>query len=79
MANVLALPMGLFLRIGGADKHLLTVLNSIGLCVSYWSIERLKEALSEDAIHQARNLMHSKTSFFFVFDNINVYLRKFEQ
>ncbi|KAF8484149.1 hypothetical protein JB92DRAFT_1624850 [Gautieria morchelliformis] len=48
--NVLALPLALFLRLGGADRRLVTVLNHIGLSASYKTVERLKEVISNDAV-----------------------------
>ena len=77
--NVLAVPMGLFLWIGGANKHLISVLNSIGLSSLYWTVERLKGALMDDAIQHMQELFCSEGPSMTVFDNINVYLRKFEQ
>ena len=57
----------------------MSVLNSIGLCSSYWTVECLKQALTDYAIQHAQGLITSGTSFFSGFDNIHVYLRKFDQ
>jgi len=51
----------------------------MGLCVSGKTVERLKERISKDAVSLAVELISSGRLFCTVFDNINLYLRKFQQ
>ncbi|KAF8581624.1 hypothetical protein K439DRAFT_1618917 [Ramaria rubella] len=51
--NVLALPLALFAWLGHADHRLITVLNNVGFCVSYWMVEWLKKIISDNAIQLA--------------------------
>ena len=51
----------------------------MGLCVSGISVECLKERISKDAVSLAVELILSGHLFCTVFDNINLYLHKFQQ
>ncbi|KAF8583072.1 hypothetical protein K439DRAFT_1647350 [Ramaria rubella] len=42
-------------------------------------VERLKEAITKDAVHLAVNWMASGKAWYIIFDNLNIYLQKFEQ
>ncbi|KAI0691455.1 hypothetical protein C8T65DRAFT_745440 [Cerioporus squamosus] len=77
--NVLALPLGIFFKISGTSERVLGMLSNIGLCVSSTTVERAKERLSEDAIQLAIALITSASLWFIIFDNINIYLRKFQE
>lgn len=77
--NVLPLVLGLFFKINGTSSRVLHMLSNIGLTVSERSVERLKEQISKEAIEQAVTYAHSGGLFFFLFDNLNFYLRKFQQ
>ncbi|KAH9837857.1 uncharacterized protein C8Q71DRAFT_857035 [Rhodofomes roseus] len=77
--NVLALPFGLFLGISGTSSRVLSVLSDMGLSVSITTIERLKEQISNDAAQHAINLLKSDTMFCVILDNIDIYLRKFQE
>lgn len=77
--NVLALPLGLFFKISGASERVLSVLSNIGLSVSSTTVERLKERISDDAVALAVALLASATLCYIIFDNINLYLRKFQE
>ncbi|KAI1795010.1 hypothetical protein LXA43DRAFT_939422 [Ganoderma leucocontextum] len=77
--NVLALPLGLFLKISGTSERVLTLLSNIGLSVSSTTVERVKERISEDAVRLAVSLITGATLFYIIFDNINLYLRKFQE
>ena len=77
--NVLPLLMGLFCKIEGTSSRVVSTLSNMGLCVSGKSVERLKERISKDAVSLAVELISSGHLFCTVFDNINLYLRKFQQ
>ncbi|KAG5645294.1 hypothetical protein DXG03_006483 [Asterophora parasitica] len=77
--NVLPLLLGLFFKISGTSNRVVVMLSNAGVCVSGRTIERLKETISKDAIDLAIQLMTSGKPFFVIFDNINLYLRKFQQ
>ena len=77
--NVLALPLGLFFKISGTSERVLMLLSNIGLSVSSNTIERVKERISEDAVQLAVSLITGSTLFYIIFDNINLYIRKFQE
>ncbi|KAH9920682.1 uncharacterized protein B0H18DRAFT_1191221 [Fomitopsis serialis] len=77
--NVLALPLGLFLGISGTSSRVLSLLSNIGLSVSITTIERLKEQISRDASEHAIELLKGDTMFCIILDNIDIYLRKFQE
>ena len=78
-ANLLPLILGLFFKIGGTSSRVMTMLSNVGLCISGRTVERLKKRISDDAIGHAAELMKSNHLFCTTFDNINIYLRKFQQ
>lgn len=72
--------MGLFLDIGGTGSRVISTLSNAGVSVSVSTIERLKKILSQDAKQKAIDLMSNTTTVYFtIFDNINLYLRKYQQ
>jgi len=77
--NVLPLIIGLFLKVNGTSSRAMTMLSNIGICVSGRTVERLKKSVSDDAIAHAIELVTSGHLFCTIFDNINIYLRKFQQ
>ncbi len=77
--NILAVPLGLFFKINGTSERVLTLLSNIGLSISSTSIERLKLQVSKDAIQLAINLITGPSLFYIIFDNINLYLRRFQE
>ena len=77
--NVLPLILGLFFKVSGTSSRVTTMLSNVGLCVSGRTVERLKKQISDDAIAYAVELMTSGHLFCTTFDNINIYLRKFQQ
>ncbi|KAI1781804.1 hypothetical protein LXA43DRAFT_907676, partial [Ganoderma leucocontextum] len=77
--NILALPLGLFFKINGTSERVLTLLSNLGLSISTTSIERLKLQVSKDAIQLAIDLITGPSLFYVIFDNINLYLRKFQE
>ncbi len=77
--NVLALPLGLFLKISGTSERVLTLLSNVGLSVSSTTVERVKEHISDNAVQLAVSLITSTSLFYIIFDNINLYLRKFQE
>ena len=77
--NVLPLLMGLFCKIEGTSSCVVSTLSNMGLCVSGISVECLKERISKDAASLAVKLILSGHLFCTVFDNINLYLHKFQQ
>ncbi|KAJ7709249.1 hypothetical protein B0H14DRAFT_3172483 [Mycena olivaceomarginata] len=65
--------------IGGTGSRIITTLSSAGACVSITTLERLKVVLSQDAVAYAVSLIQSRTRFYIIFDNINIFLRKSQQ
>ncbi|KAJ7576374.1 hypothetical protein C8J56DRAFT_899899 [Mycena floridula] len=51
----------------------------MGITVSGKTVERLKMRISDDDIQHAVNLAQSGHLFYTIFDNINIFLRKFQQ
>ncbi|KAJ7251604.1 hypothetical protein C8J57DRAFT_1520416 [Mycena rebaudengoi] len=77
--NLFPMILGLFLEIGGTGSRILSTLSNAGACVSITTIERLKKILSQDAVKHAVDLMQGPGMFYLIFDNINIFLRKFQQ
>ncbi|KAI0063040.1 hypothetical protein BV25DRAFT_1765596, partial [Artomyces pyxidatus] len=77
--NLLPLLLGLFIEIGGTGARTIATFSNAGVCVSVTTIERLKKILSDDAKQYAISLMQSTGRWYIIFDNINIYLRKFQQ
>ncbi|KAJ7789131.1 hypothetical protein B0H14DRAFT_3574840 [Mycena olivaceomarginata] len=77
--NLFPMILGLFLEIGGTGSRIITTLSSAGACVSITTLERLKVVLSQDAVAYAVSLIQSRTRFYIIFDNINIFLRKSQQ
>ena len=72
--NILALVLGLFFKINGMSKWVLTLLSNLGLSISSTTIERLKLQISKDAVQLAVDLITGPSLFYIIFDNINLYL-----
>ncbi|KAK0466076.1 uncharacterized protein EV420DRAFT_1474879 [Desarmillaria tabescens] len=77
--NILPIMLGLFFKINGTSSRVLTMLSNVGVCVSEDTVEQVKKRLSEDAINLAVQVMTSDKLYAVIFDNINIYLRKFQQ
>lgn len=77
--NALALPLRLFFGISGTSSCVLGVLSNIVLSVSVSTIEETKARISQDAITLAIALITSGVLFYIIFDNINLYLRRFQE
>lgn len=77
--NMLPLLMGLSLKINGTSSRVMAILSNTGICVSGRTVERLKKRISDDAIAYAVELVSSGHLFSMIFDNINIYLRRFQQ
>lgn len=77
--NVLPLILGLFFKVSGTSSRVMTMLSNVGLCVSGRTVKRLKKRISNDAIEYAVKLMTSGHLFSTTFDNINIYVRKWQQ
>jgi hypothetical protein len=77
--NILPLMMGLFLKINGTSSRVMSILSNAGACVSGRTVERLKKRISDDAVEFAVELVNSGHLFSTIFDNINIYLRRFQQ
>ena len=77
--NILALALGLFFKINGTSERVLVLLSNLGLSISSSSIERLKLQISKDAVQLAIDLITGPSLFYIIFDNINLYLRKFQE
>jgi len=77
--NVLPLILRLFFKVNGTGSRAMAMLSNVGICISGRTVEWLKKRISEDAVAHAINLMTSGHLFCTTFDNINIYLRKFQQ
>ncbi|KAF8910845.1 hypothetical protein CPB85DRAFT_1435112 [Mucidula mucida] len=77
--NVLPLILGLFFKTNGTSSRVIKMLSNIGLSISGTTIERLKKQINVDAIAFAVRLLTSNQLSALIFDNINIYLRKFQQ
>ncbi|KAL1713370.1 hypothetical protein EV715DRAFT_296132 [Schizophyllum commune] len=78
--NLLPLLLGIFFKISGTSSRVILALSNMGLSVSGKQVERLKERISDDALRLATDLMTDDSSlWYFLFDNINIYLRKHQQ
>ncbi|TFY63199.1 hypothetical protein EVJ58_g3390 [Rhodofomes roseus] len=77
--NALSVPLGLFFSISGTSSRVLNVLSNIGLSISVTTIEKMKTRITQDAIRLAIELITSGVLFYIIFDNINLYLRKFQE
>lgn len=77
--NLLPLIIGLFAKINGTSSRVISMLSNTGICVAGRTIERLKKRISEDAIDYAVQLITSGHLFCTIFDNINIYVQKFQQ
>lgn len=77
--NLMAVFLGLFLKVGGASTCIMTTFNRAGVSVSARTIDRIRVALSKDAVRCTQAFIASRQPFVFVFDNINLYVRHFKQ
>jgi hypothetical protein len=77
--NIIPLMMWLFLKINGTSSRVMAILSNASMCVSGRTVERLKKRISDDAINYAVELVGSGHLFSTIFDNINIYLRRFQQ
>jgi hypothetical protein len=77
--NLLPLLLCLFFKISGKSTRVIRMLSNVGICVSGRTAERLKEIISADAIRLAVAMVLSGRAFMTIFDNINIFLRKFQQ
>ena len=77
--NALPLIIGLFLKVNGTGSRAMTMLSNVGICVSGRTVEHLKKQISDEAIAHAIKLVTRGHLFCTIFDNINIYLRKFQQ
>ncbi len=77
--NVLPLLLGLFFKISGTSSRVLQMLSNASICVSETTTERLKKIISDDAISLAIAYIRSGHLFYLIFDNINIFQRKFQQ
>ncbi|KAJ7576541.1 hypothetical protein C8J56DRAFT_899656 [Mycena floridula] len=77
--NIMPVMLGLFFKINVTGSRVMLLLSNIDLSVSSRTVERLKKRISEDAVVLAVELMHSGKLFYVIFDNINIFLRKFQQ
>lgn len=78
--NLMAVFLGLFLKVNGASSRLMATFNRAGISVSARTVDRMRVALSKDAVARAQAFIASGRSLFvFIFDNINLYVRHFEQ
>ncbi len=55
------------------------MLSNVGVCVSENTVEQVKKRLSKDGINLVVQLITSGKLYAVIFDNINIYPRKFQQ
>ncbi|KAF9068928.1 hypothetical protein BDP27DRAFT_1421556 [Rhodocollybia butyracea] len=72
--NLLPLLLGLFFMINGTSTRVMTMLHEVGLIVSTYTVERLKEQLTSSATEFAIELIASPHLWY-----INIYLWKWDQ
>ncbi|KAF6755256.1 hypothetical protein DFP72DRAFT_1067959 [Ephemerocybe angulata] len=77
--NALPMLMGLFFKVEGTSSRVMKLLSNVAMCISTRTAERIKERVSANAIEHAASLVNSGNLFFTVADNINLYLRKYQQ
>jgi hypothetical protein len=77
--NHLQSALGIVLSIEGTSHRIMTSMRTMGLSISPNAIDKIRIRLSNDAIESAKALISSPRPWVFVFDNINIYLRKFAQ
>ncbi|KAI1286153.1 hypothetical protein EDD11_000562, partial [Mortierella claussenii] len=77
-SNYLQMMMGLYLYSGGSPRKSIDILHGAGLSVSYPTVNRLLENLTEDAVKRVQ-LAASLEPWLLVYDNINFSQRKYDQ
>jgi hypothetical protein len=77
--NALQSALGIVLSIEGTSQRIIKSFRAMGMSISPSAIDEIRIRLSEDAIESAKSLITSPRPWIFVFDNINIYLRKFSQ
>jgi hypothetical protein len=77
--NLLPLLLGLFFMINGTSTCVMAMLHEVSLSVSTYTVERLKEQLTLSATEFAIELIASPSLWYIIYDNINIYLRKWDQ
>ncbi|KAJ3540198.1 hypothetical protein NMY22_g4401 [Coprinellus aureogranulatus] len=77
--NALPMLMGLFFKVEGTSTRGMQMLSNGAMCVSARTADRMKESASQRAIEYAVSLIQSGNLFLIVADNINLYLRKYQQ
>ncbi|GAW01064.1 hypothetical protein LENED_002634 [Lentinula edodes] len=77
--NFLPLLLGLFFMINGTSTRVMIMLNAVGITVSARTVERLKEELTKSAINFAIDLIASPALWYIIYDNINIYQKKWDQ
>ncbi|KAG0216207.1 hypothetical protein BGX31_000652 [Mortierella sp. GBA43] len=68
----------MYLYAQGCSKSVISVLNHVGLSVSFSSIQNALETLTEDALNNVRDAI-KEHSWFLLYDNINFLNRKSDQ
>ncbi|KAI8597102.1 hypothetical protein EDD21DRAFT_357565 [Dissophora ornata] len=76
--TVFLLMMGLYLFSAGCARKVIDVIHRAGLNVSYPTVNRLLQSLTDDALKKVR-LVAKQESWFLVYDNINFSKRKHDQ
>lgn len=77
--NVLPILCGLFFKVEGTSSRVMKMLSNVGICISGRTVERLKEKVSQEVIQHGVNLLDAERLAAQIGDNINLYLRKYEQ
>ncbi|KAG0316399.1 hypothetical protein BG000_004876, partial [Podila horticola] len=77
-SRYLQLTMGLYLYSAGCTRKVIDTLHGAGLCVSFPTVNRLLENLTEDALKNVK-LAAKQDPWLLVYDNINFSKRKYDQ
>lgn len=77
--NFFSLPHGIYLKLERSSSRTIAGLSACGMSVSQATIGRALSRLSKDAEQTANTVINGPRKWFIVFDNINIYLKKFQQ
>ncbi|KAF9342950.1 hypothetical protein BGX26_006523, partial [Mortierella sp. AD094] len=77
-SNYIQMMMGMYLYSRGVSRRVIEVLSKAGLSVSYTTIWRAVQSLTEDALKIVRAVVVEKP-WILVYDNINIARRKYDQ
>lgn len=77
-SNRLQMVLGLYFNSSGCPKHVIEVLASMNMSVSYPTVMNALDQLTESTLENLRELVR-KCTFYILYDNINIPNRKHDQ